>query len=192
MEIKILDKVQISQAISLADKVYYMAVEQNVDRQMSFFFHDYARTEKLETKVESGEVVLFGAFEQDAMMGMSALHTAGQITMLYVDSMYLRQGVGRQLVKKMASYTCEVLNRNRLTANVFPYGSVEFFKKCGFGVKNEFQPGMQYVPMDRDIYKEELAFEKRPVKWKAWGIAFLVVVLLIFLVVLLFILSYFS
>lgn len=191
MEIRELNIEQLPEAIDLAKRVFDVAFGDNIDPNMRFFFIDYARVEKLQPQMENKEVILFGAYEGDTLMGVSAMQRAGHITMLYVDAPYLRRGVSKALLAQMYKYANEVLKVDLVTTSVFPYRNVELFKKQGFVIGKDFVSGMPYVPMCRSVSAKIMTIPRRKIKWKAWLLTLLIVVILILLVTFALTLDYF-
>lgn len=191
MEIKELNIEQLPAAIDLAKRVFEVAFGDNIDPNMKYFFIDYARVEKLSVLMERKEVIFFGAFEGDVLMGMSAMQKAGHITMLYVDAPYLRKGISKALLAQMYKYATEVLKVDLVTTSVFPYRNVELFKRQGFVIGKDFVPGMPYVPMQRNVSAKIMTIPRRKIKWEAWLLTLLIIAVLILLVTFALTLDYF-
>lgn len=192
MEIRALTVEQVPQAVELSKKVYEIALIRNVSQEMTYYFYDYMRVEKLERRVASGELVIFGAFEQEVLLGVAGVQSPGHLTMLYVDAPYLRHGVAKALLDQTSKYAEEVWKADKITASVFPSYNMELFKKLKFSLGNDFRPGMPYVPMTREFHTGELQIERKKFNWKASFIAAAVTVVFVVVVTTLATVIYFS
>ena len=112
-------------------------------------FEDFITDSGLRRMFVMGAYQMMAAFDQGKMIGMITLRNEMQISLLFVDSSYHRQGIGRALVRKMADYVKIELGKKRLTVNASPYG-VKFYHRIGFkdlGPEKQ-QDGIIYTPMD--------------------------------------------
>ncbi len=96
-----------------------------------------------------GEYQLFGAFEQNKMIGMISLRNRTHISLLFVDWKYHKMGVGRQLIEYVGDYVLNEEGYSRMTVNAAPY-AVGFYHKVGFYDTNEEETndGIRYTPME--------------------------------------------
>ena len=71
------------------------------------------------------------------------------ISLLFVDEMYHRQGIGRGLIKYLTEYLLSEVGASKVTVNASPYG-VEFYHKLGFTDirSEEMKDGIIYTPME--------------------------------------------
>lgn len=112
-------------------------------------FEDFITDSGLRRMFVMGAYQMIAAFDQGKMIGMITLRNEMHISLLFVDSSYHRQGIGRALVRRMADYVKTELGKKRLTVNASPYG-VEFYHRLGFkdlGPEKQ-QDGIIYTPMD--------------------------------------------
>ena len=112
-------------------------------------FEDFITDSGLKRMFVMGIYQMIAAFDHGKMIGMITLRNEMHISLLFVDSSYHRQGVGRALIRKMAEYVKQELGKRRLTVNASPYGVI-FYHKIGFkdlGPEKQ-QDGVIYTPME--------------------------------------------
>lgn len=93
----------------------------------------------------TGQLVCYGAFEQDELIGMLATRNGGNhIALFFVAGAYHRQGVGR----KLFALACRDNRSGQLTVNAAPY-SLEIYRHLGFYATDaeQLEKGMRYTPM---------------------------------------------
>ena len=95
-----------------------------------------------------GEYHLFVALDDKKIVGIVALRARTHISLLFVDEMYHRQGLGRSLINYAAMYVAEEIRENIITVNAAPYAT-EFYHKVGFKDAGpmEENDGIRYTPM---------------------------------------------
>ena len=87
---------------------------------------------------------IYGAFEEDKIIGMIATRDMNHIAMYFVDEKYQGQGIGRKLYDTV----CEVNTDNFFTANASPYAK-EIYEHMGFECPQGMQQvnGIKFYPM---------------------------------------------
>ena len=87
---------------------------------------------------------IYGAFEEDKIIGMIATRDMNHIAMYFVDEKYQGQGIGRKLYDTV----CEVNTDNFFTANASPYAK-EIYEHMGFECLQGMQQvnGIKFYPM---------------------------------------------
>lgn len=88
---------------------------------------------------------IYGAFENKNMVGMFATRSSGNhVALFFVDGMYHRKGIGRQLFEK----ACSDNTSGTMTVNSSPY-AVEVYHHLGFIDTDTEQvtDGIRYTPM---------------------------------------------
>ena len=92
---------------------------------------------------------VWGAFDDDFLVGVCAMRDLSHIELLYVDGAYHRQGIATNLLKH-AFIDCKELDEtlNRVTVNATPF-SRGFFLKQGFTATAAERKvdGLTYIPM---------------------------------------------
>jgi len=96
-----------------------------------------------------GAYQLFVALDHSKVIGMITLRDSTHISLLFVDEMYHRQGIGRGLIKYLTEYLLSEVGASKVTVNASPYG-VEFYHKLGFTDirSEEMKDGIIYTPME--------------------------------------------
>lgn len=176
MVVKRITKEELKPALTLAHEVYKVAVEKKMDENMNFFFWDYAREEKLAPLIENQELVMYGVYDREQLVGVGALQKSGNISMLYVHWNYVQKGVSKLLIQEMKRYCAEVLKLGVISANVFPIYNVQLFNHYGFRLKENVRPGVPYVAMGMTIDNRIMEIPRKPIKIGYWLLTLGVVV----------------
>lgn len=133
MFVRILMPYEIEQGVIIARGVFEQGLQATVPQpEMVQAFYDYAVPGKIAEKVMQKELVVWGAFEENQLCGISAMTIEGHITMLYVHGYFLRRGAGKKLLKEMKNYAVNVLKKEYVTVNAMPVWTANFFLRQGF------------------------------------------------------------
>lgn len=186
MEIKILTTEQVPEAAGLARGVFDYCLRNTVSElQMVHAFEQYIRQEYLSSMISEGYLVMWGVYEQDNMIGVSAMQTEGHITMLYIHPMYQRRGIGKKLLLEMRKYAKNTYNHSRVTVNAMPSWTATYFAHRKFRRMDVLPvPNNAYVSMEAPSI-QEISYDKKPLStgivlgtaFTALGICILIVVL---------------
>ena len=97
---------------------------------------------------------IYGAFEEDKIIGMIATRDMNHIAMYFVDEKYQGQGIGRKLYDTV----CEVNTDNFFTANASPYAK-EIYEHMGFECLQGMQQvnGIKFYPMEGIIKAKNIS-----------------------------------
>lgn len=163
MEIRILQKHEIPQALQIARGVFDYCLGNSIPNpQMAAGFMDYTKQESIFRMVEDKVLVIWGAFEQGQMIGMSGMQREGHITMLYVLPVFQRRGCGNELLLAMRKYARNQYHLANVTLNAMPAWTASYFAKRKF-TQIGMMPGIcPYVSMQAKTI-EEVSYEKKPV-----------------------------
>ena len=83
-------------------------------------------------KVSQGEMIFWGCYLNNYLVGVIALRAGQHISLLFVRGKFHRLGIGRRLVRVAVSFVMEQEPRIRaVTVNSSPF-AVEFYKSIGF------------------------------------------------------------
>lgn len=123
------------------------------------------------------ELTMFCAFSEKKPVGIIAVRNGGaHIALFFVDKMYQRKGIGRQLFRTVLS-SCTA---DLITVNSSPY-AVEIYHRLGFEPTDSEQVvnGIRFMPMERKVNKNtdrftvkhnELTAEEFISLWESvWG-----------------------
>jgi ribosomal protein S18 acetylase RimI-like enzyme len=99
-----------------------------------------------------GSYQLFVACEGKRVVGMITLRDETHISLLFVDEMYHKRGIGRRLLEYVSSYVKTEEGHGSLTVNSAPY-AIGFYHRLGFVDTGELQmnDGIYYTPMEMSI-----------------------------------------
>jgi len=140
MKITALRQHQKQEALDLALRVFmaFEAPDYNEEGIASF-------NEFVVNKEKTDALVMYGAYQDERMVGMGATRNGGRhISLLFVEPEFHGQGIGKQLVNLIRRKCPE----STITVNSSPY-AVEIYKKMGFvATDNELvKDGIRYTPM---------------------------------------------
>ena len=112
-------------------------------------FQNFITDSTLHRMFIMGAYQLFVALDHSKVIGMITLRDSTHISLLFVDEMYHRQGIGRGLIKYLTEYLLSEVGASKVTVNASPYG-VEFYHKLGFTDirSEEMKDGIIYTPME--------------------------------------------
>ena len=110
-------------------------------------FHDFVKGWELKQLFLLGEYDVYGAFEDDVIIGIAGVRRKNHISLLFVESKYHHQGIATSLMRTMFEETRRKGIRE-MTVNSSPY-AVMFYHKLGFTDmdKELTADGIRYTPM---------------------------------------------
>ena len=112
-------------------------------------FRNFITDSTLHRMFLRGAYQLFVAVDRNTIIGMITLRDSTHISLLFVDEVYHRRGIGRALIKYSTDYLLTEIGADRVTVNASPYG-VAFYHKMGFRDlrPEEVRDGIIYTPME--------------------------------------------
>ncbi len=136
-------------AMALAWKTFLRYEAADYEEEGVRNFLAFITDPRLERMFLMGEYKMLVASKDDKLVGMITLRNAHHISLLFVDSDYQRQGIGRSLIRAIF----QKAGTRKLTVFSSPYG-IPFYHSIGFKDtgKEEVRDGIRYTPM---IYEEE-------------------------------------
>lgn len=147
-EIRFINRDEWEEAMGLAWRTF-LEFEGDVYRPEGVrSFEDFITDSGLKRMFIMGTYQIMAAFSGGRMVGMISLRNQIHISLLFVDEHYHRRGIGRALIRSLASYVREQNGQKRLTVNASPYG-VGFYHRLGFqdlGPEKQ-QDGIIFTPM---------------------------------------------
>lgn len=149
MQICRLYREQLPKALELVWQVFEECDAKDYEEMGRKTFRHFIGQENMEEMMRSGEMVFFGAYESNRLIGVIAMRSGFHISLLFVDKPYQRQGVAKRLVRRAAVYCME--NNPELkyiTVNSSPAGRAAY-AAMGFEALSPEQKkeGMRYTPM---------------------------------------------
>jgi GNAT superfamily N-acetyltransferase len=164
MEIRKLRTEEYLEAMLVAHGVFDYCIRGRIsDRRLIDGFDAYAKEESMLKMAEAGQITLWGVFDENRMVGMSAMQSEGHITMLYVYSAFQRRGYGSKLLGEMRRYAASEYGYREVTLNALPAWTADYFIKRGFH-PDKVSPGTQlpFVPMQARTIGSYKTYEKKP------------------------------
>jgi ribosomal protein S18 acetylase RimI-like enzyme len=123
--------------------VAYQYSSESVREFQKFF--EYSHIKQL---LDSSEMIMWGCFHNDKIVGMIAAKPPNHISLLYVDKEYHRQGIARSLYRKLIEYYAGNDDCSEISVNSSLY-AVEAYERLGFVATDTEQQknGIRFVPM---------------------------------------------
>lgn len=163
MEIRILQEHELPQALQIARGVFDCCLANSIpDPQMRTGFLEYTKQENINSMTAAKTLVIWGAFEQGQMIGMSGMQREGHITMLYVLPVFQRRGCGKELLLTMRKYAGSRYRLANVTLNAMPVWVASYFAKRKFSQIGMMPGACPYVSMQAKTI-EEVSYEKKPI-----------------------------
>ncbi|MFV0402109.1 MAG: GNAT family N-acetyltransferase [Oscillospiraceae bacterium] len=116
-------------------------------------FQQYIDQKAMGERLLCGELLLWGAFDEEELVGVLALRPPGHISLLFVDKKHHRQGIARGLMEDAAAHALGE-GCNVLTVHASLYGE-EAYRHMGFVPTGEktTENGITYIPMEKHLEK---------------------------------------
>ena len=178
---------EIEQAVCLAQWTFeYCIMRRNANRQLKEFFMQYNNYENILSLFRQGRIMIWGAFDNNQMVGMGAMEAPGRISMLYVHPNCQRRGYGKALIREMQYVAYEEYKAEQISINVIPAWMAGYFLKRKFSSSRLFDMNRDlFVPMTIDTIKLK-RYKQKKIKGKILAGIILGFVLLIIVSTLLF------
>ena len=135
-------------AMALAWKTFMQFEAQDYTKEGIQSFQNFISDNILYRMFIMGGYQLFGAYDNDKIIGIISLRNETHISLLFVDASYHKQGIGRALIQYVSNYLLTEMGKNYLTVNAAPY-AIGFYHQCGFSDlgPEETNDGIRYTPM---------------------------------------------
>ncbi len=150
MNIRILEEQELVHASGLSRYVFDTSLRDRMEFTQTIpFVENYIAEANLKEMCRENKLIVWGAFEQEQLVGVAGMQTDGMITLLYVLPQYTGRGCGMHLLTIMRGYAQNVLQLNRVIVNATPAWTAVYFKKNGFTLVNPNQNmDVPFVPME--------------------------------------------
>ncbi|HBE86222.1 MAG TPA: GNAT family N-acetyltransferase [Lachnoclostridium sp.] len=111
-------------------------------------FKNFIDLNSIEQKIDKNEMLFWGCFCGENIVGVVATRQPCHISLLFVDKEHHRQGIGRELLSTITSFYKEAGVNREMTVNSSPY-AVEIYHKLGFMDTDTEQlvNGIRFTPM---------------------------------------------
>nr|MBP3598000.1 GNAT family N-acetyltransferase [Eubacterium sp.] len=153
MQICRLYKKHLWKALDLVWNVFQRCDREDYEELGVRTFEHFISRENMEKMMESGEMVFFGAYEENELIGVIAMRNGFHISLLFVSPEHQRKGVAKRLVRRGVAH-CLDENENLLHITVYssPKGK-KAYEAMGFYSLSAEQKkdGMRYTPMRIDV-----------------------------------------
>ena len=153
MQICRLYKNNLEKALELVWRVFEQCSKADYEEMGVRTFEHFIRRESMEESMDSGEMVFFGAYESNRLVGVVAMRSGFNVSLLFVEKAYQRRGVAWRLLRRAVAYCVEQnVKLRHITVNASPNG-VPAYLAMGFYPMSEEQKkdGMRFTPMRLDL-----------------------------------------
>ena len=113
-------------------------------------FYDFITDTELYRAFLDGRYQMMVALDGEKIIGAASVRNRNHLSLLFVDEMYHRQGVGQTLMERMCHYLQYEVGEKFMSLKAAPY-AVAFYQKIGFrvlGAEQEYS-GIRVTPMER-------------------------------------------
>ena len=115
-------------------------------------FMDFIAPEAVAQKMTGGQLLLWGCFEGEKIIGIIATRAPGHIALLFVDKEYHRRGIAKALCNTAAAFGRQQNACDKITVNSSPY-AVPAYRGMGFTETAEELTvnGLRFTPMEKPL-----------------------------------------
>lgn len=161
MDIRILSEEELMHASGLSRFVFDSCLRNRMEFTQTIpFVENYITEENLRTMCQENKLIVWGAFEQEQLVGVGGMQTDGMITLLYVLPQYAGKNCGARLIARMREYANDVLQLSKVVVNATPAWTSAYFQKHGFVPMNS-NPNLRVPFLPMQALSEKIAFQKR-------------------------------
>ncbi len=152
MDIRILKEQELLTALHLVWEVFAEEVAPSYTPEGVEEFRSFIKYDNICPMFRRGEILFFGAFEDNELKGTMAFRRDGHICLFFVCRNSQGRGIGRSLCEATAAYCATVLRVDKATVNAAP-GAVAHYESLGFQAAGEEQVvnGIRFLPMELAI-----------------------------------------
>ncbi|MGN0404692.1 MAG: GNAT family N-acetyltransferase [Bariatricus sp.] len=162
MIIKRLENEEILEGLHLVWDVFAADIAPSYSREGVEEFQRFIKYENFMPKVQSGQLIVFGAREGQELCGVGAVQNDGHIALLFVGKKWQRRGIGRLLFIALQQFCIVAFGMTKMTVNAAPQAE-GFYRRLGFQevAPEQMKNGICYLPMERAMSAEELRLQKK-------------------------------
>ncbi len=135
------------QAMALIWRVFLRCNAADYEQEGIESFLNFISDEHLRLFCKLEEFEMVGAYLGQRLIGACLLRQNSHISLLFVDTYYHKQGIGRQLVGYIVMRVRQS-GGSSLTVNATPY-ALDFYHRLGFTDTDseQYKEGIRFVPM---------------------------------------------
>ena len=140
MEVRKITNSEIADAMDLVWEVFQEFEAPDYSAEGIHTFQEF-----IQGQIQNTTITLYGAFENETLVGVIATRSEGShISLFFVSKKYHRQGIGRKLFE----FIIPLCGATAITVNSSPYAA-EIYRRLGFLDQNTEQltDGLRYIPM---------------------------------------------
>ncbi|HIU76699.1 MAG TPA: GNAT family N-acetyltransferase [Candidatus Pelethocola excrementipullorum] len=187
MRICMLKQEELPKAIQLLWEVFAECTAPLYSPQGVEEFRSFIEIEHISKLYNQKQMFFWGAFENDELLGVSAVSTSGHISFLDVRPAHQNQGIENGLFQTMQQFCAQKLGNMRMNVRSAPNAVIKY-QSLGFQISadEQQQNGVRYVPMEYIIQAADIKAEiKKSHIGLIGGIIVALVIMAIFVVVIL-------
>lgn len=116
-------------------------------------FRDFIALDAVQKRLENGELLMWGYWADDKIVGMIATKPPCHVSLLFVDKGYHRRGIAKKLYQTTLDHYRENSDWREMTVNSSPY-AVPVYHRLGFVDTDGEQVvnGLRFTPM-RHVFR---------------------------------------
>lgn len=173
MNVRILGSQELLPALQLAWDVFEQEIAPTYEDEGIEEFQQFIKYDNIVPKVQGGEYIFFGAWENEVPCGAGALQRRGHISLLFVQKEYKAYGTEKLLFDAMCQYLVQVCGIQKVTVHA-AVNKVEAYRQYGMCVlaPQQHVNGVCFVPM-------EMKLTRKKKKHRKWWIIFTVIALIV-------------
>ena len=139
-------------AMKLAWETFLIFDAQEYSEEGVESFRDFISDQWLKRMFLKGEYQMMVALDKDKVIGFITVRNKCHISLLFVDKEYHRQGIGTNLIQKLAEYLITEVGVDYMTVDSAPY-ALEFYHKLGFWdlAPRQEKQGIIYTSMKKNL-----------------------------------------
>ena len=147
----------LQQALTLVNAVFSEFVAVDYSEQGKITFENYlaVKYDEFSADLKSGKKRAWGYYEDEAVIGVSALRDASHIALMFVDKRYHRKGIARALFQHLLAEVRQNSAATKITVNASPYAE-PIYARLGFikTAERQEKDGIVFIPMEYSIDKQ--------------------------------------
>ena len=153
MEIKRITTDKLRPALNLVKQVFDAFEAPEYSQEGVEEFYRFISWDIIAPKIEAGEIILWGAYQDGAPAGVIALRGRNHICLFFVDGKFHHQGIGRLLYRDLTEYVKNIEKRDFVTVFSSPF-AVRVYEALGFVrlAPEQLVNGMRCNPMAAYIF----------------------------------------